>query len=581
MRVTRINIMQDTKYYEPTNIFRQPAINIKKRSDKKRILQSMMTLSTYKKTWQNNTSKMNSPILRKASDNFNDYYTTKKLKSDYWKLYGVDESELSIPSDMSIVDNILLVSTMNEKDNLKLFEISAEKKLKELQTITVPGKPITCICLLPMVDFPPQIFPSSQINPNHNQLILTGHQDGIVNLIATSTYKGCAKIIKRFNHNKFLKSTVSTSIPILEITPKTAPILKVSPWNKTGFVSLLNDSLFIYDLKSNLDCIKTPIFLQSYPGINSFAVNEFHDPFLLALVGSKFGPNGISLLDLRTNLYIPDILDNSISAGCGKDHLQRKNTSLDCVWISNHHVAQSLNDKIQIWDIQSCDGKPVCELYAKKGYIESLKFNEKTGALYSSDDQGFVICWDLQNLQNMKYGELVHGFNSISLDSESELLLTKQVFQCGNIIVSGMSDKNICLKSNDTKANGKGCGFLFLDMANDGSLVTLDSFCELGLHQICQVQFNVDTGKIIDGNGTGKSGISDSSMLSLSNESDHSMTETSDDMFSNSGNWDCSSANTVSEGRLNDDQEDIVFTKRMYSVNDVHLSGSTIDTTVV
>lgn len=70
-------------------------------------------------------------------------------------------------------------------------------------------------------------------------------------------------------------------------------------------------------------------------------------------------------------------------------------------------------------------------------------------------------------------------------------------------------------------------------------------------------------------------------MLSLSNESDHSMTETSDDMFSNSGNWDCSSANTVSEGRLNDDQEDVVFTKRMYSVNDVHLSGSTIDTTVV
>lgn len=51
-----------------------------------------------------------------------------------------------------------------------------------------------------------------------------------------------------------------------------------------------------------------------------------------------------------------------------------------------------------------------------------------------------------------------------------------------------MSDKNICLKSNDTKANGKGCGFLFLDMANDGSLVTLDNFCELGLHKF--VKFN-------------------------------------------------------------------------------------------
>lgn len=573
--------MQDTKYYEPTNIFRQPAINIKKRSDRKRILQSMTTLSTYKKTWQNNTSKMNSPILRKASDNFNDFYTTKKLKSDYWKLYGIDETEFSIPSDISLVDDILLVSTMNEKDNLKLFEISSEKKLKELQTITVPGKPITCICLLPMVDFPPQIFPNSQIKASHNQLILTGHQDGIVNLISTSTYKGCAKIIKRFNHNKFLKSTVSSSTPILEITPKTAPILKVSPWNKTGFVSLLNDSLFIYDLKSNLDSIKTPIFLQSYPGINSFAVNEFHDPFLLALVGSQFGPNGISLLHLRTNLYIPDILDNGISLANEKDHLQRKNTSLDCVWINNHHVAQSLNDKIQIWDIQSCDGKPVCELYAKKGYIESLKFNEKTGALYSSDDQGFVICWDLQNLQNMNYGELVHGFNSISLDGVNERLVTKQVFQCGNIIVSGVDNKKLCLKNNETKANGIGCGFLFLDMANDGSLVTLDNFCELGLHQICQVQFNANTGKIINTIDTSKNDISDPSMSLLSNESDHSTTETSDDMFSNSGNWDCSSANTVSEGRLHEDQEDVVLTKRMYSVNDVHLSGSTIDTTVL
>ncbi|CAI4038595.1 hypothetical protein SMKI_05G2060 [Saccharomyces mikatae IFO 1815] len=571
--------MQDTKYYEPSNIFRQPAINIKKRTNKKRILQSMTTLSTYKKTWQNSTSKMNSPILRKTSDNFNDFYTTRKLKSDYWRLYGVDESELSIPSDISLLDNILLVSTMNDKDNLKLFEISTKKKLKELQTITVPGKPITCICLLPMVDFPPQIFANSQINASHNQLILTGHQDGIVNLISTSTYKGCAKIIKRFNHNKFLKSTVSSSSPILEISPKTAPILKVSPWNRTGFVSLLNDSLFIYDLKSNPDSIRTPIFLQSYPGINSFSVNEFNDPFLLALVGSQFGPNGISLLDLRTNLYIPDILNKGSSEEIKKDNLQRKNTSLDCVWINNHHVAQGLNDKIQIWDIQSCDGKPVCELYAKKGYVERLKFNKKTGLLYSSDDQGFAICWDLQNLQNMKYGELVHGFNSISLDDTHESPSTRQVFQCGNIIVSGTDNRKICLRNNETAAKGIGCGFLFLDMAVDGSLVTLDNYCELGLHQICQVQFNANTGKLMI-NDTSTDAISDTSVLLSPNESDHSITDISDDMFSNSGNWDCSSGNTISEGRMNGYQEDDVLSKRMYSVNDMHLSGSTIDTTV-
>lgn len=153
--------MQDNKYYEPTNIFRQPAINIKKRSEKKKILQSITTSSTYKKSWQNNTSKMNSPILRKASDNFNDFYTTKKLRSDYWKLYGINEAQQSIPSDISIVDNILLVSTMNGKDNLKLFEISSVKKLKELQTITVPGTPITCICLLPKADFSPSVFSNS------------------------------------------------------------------------------------------------------------------------------------------------------------------------------------------------------------------------------------------------------------------------------------------------------------------------------------------------------------------------------------------------------------------------------------
>ncbi|EJS44010.1 dse1p [Saccharomyces arboricola H-6] len=570
--------MQDTKYYEPINIFRQPAINIKKRPDRKKILQSMTAISTYKKSWQNNTSKMNSPILRKASDNFNDFYTTKKLKSDYWKLYGTEKAELFIPSDISLVDNILLVSAMNDKDNLKLFEISNGKKLKELQTITVPGKPITCICLLPMVDFPPHIFPTSQINPSHNQLILTGHQDGIVNLISTSTSKGCAKIIKRFNHNKFLRSTVSSSTPILDISPKTAPILKVSPWNKTGFVSLLNDSLFIYDLKLDATSMKTPIFLQSFPGINSFSVNQFYDPFLLALVGSQFGPNGISLLDLRTNLYIPDILDNNRSGIIENSRLQKKNTSLDCVWIDNHHVAQSLNDKIQIWDIQSCDGKPVCELYAKKGYIERLKYNKKTSTIYSSDDQGFVISWDLQNLQNMKYGGLIHGFNSINSDDMSE---PKQVFQCGNIMVSGVDNKKVCLKNNEPALKGIGCGFLFLDMTNDGSLVTLDNFCELGLHQVCQVQCNVNTGKPADVDDNTKNEISDSPTLLSSNDSDHSITDNSDDMFSNSGNWDCSSANTISDGRLHSDQEDVVLTKRIYSMNDMHLSGSTIDTTVV
>ncbi|CAI1988666.1 hypothetical protein SEUBUCD646_0E02100 [Saccharomyces eubayanus] len=571
--------MQDTKYYEPTNIFRQPAINIKKRSEKKKVLQSITTSSTYKKSWQNNTSKMNSPILRKASDNFNDFYTTKKLRSDYWKLYGIDEEEQFIPSDISIVDNIVLVSTMS--DNLKLFEISSVKKLKELQTISVPGTPITCICLLPMADFSPSVFRNPRINSSHDQLILTGHQDGVVNLISTSIYKGCAKIIKRFNHNKFLKSTVSSSTPILEISPKTAPILKVSPWNKTGFVSLLNDSLFIYDLKSNTNSMKTPIFLQSYPGINSFAVNDFYDPFLLALVGSKFGPNGVSLLDLRTNLYIPDILDNNTVTGTSEDHLQRKNTSLDCVWIDNHYVAQGLNDKIQIWDIQSCDSKPVCELNANKGYVERIKFDKKTGLLYSSDDQGFVICWDLQNLHNMKYGELIHGFNSINLDGINETLLTKEVFQCGNIIVSGVDNKKICLESNEISLKGTGCGFLFLETTNEGSLITLDNFCELGLHQICQVKYNVNTGKPIDIDDTANNEISDSSVLLCCNESDQSLTDNSDDMFSNNGNWDCSSANTIGEGRLHSDQEDVVLTKRIYSMNDMYLSGSTIDATAI
>ena len=170
-------------------------------------------------------------------------------------------------------------------------------------------------------------------------------------------------------------------------------------------------------------------------------------------------------------------------------------------------------------------------------------------------------------------------------------MLTKEVFQCGNIIVSGVDNKKRCLESNETSLKGTGCGFLFMETTNDGSLITLDNFCELGLHQICQVQYNVNTGKPIDITNTANKPIditdtannevSDSSVLLCSNESDQSLTDNSDDMFSNAGNWDCSSANTIGESRLHNDQEDVVLTKRIYSMNDMYLSGSTVDATAI
>lgn len=237
----------------------------------------------------NDASRLGSPLLRKASDDFNDYYTTKKLESQYWKV-NVDKRSTSLPTGLSVVDDTLLVSNMDSKDNLKLLKIQQDEstpRLHEIQTISVPGTPIMSTTLLPQRDYDASYY------DGHDQLMLTGHQDGVINLISTSMDYGDAKVVKRYKNGKFLSRQDPPNLDNWLQSFTSLPVRKLKPWNQRGFVSLVNDSLFIYDINGS----RTPQYLQSFAGIESFAINK--NPYLLSLCGSQFGKSGIALLDLR------------------------------------------------------------------------------------------------------------------------------------------------------------------------------------------------------------------------------------------------------------------------------------------
>lgn len=454
-------------YYQPANIFRQPAMCIKKTRDISCQTKSLQlkTDGNYKKSWQNDTSKMNSPLLRKASGDINDFYTAKKLKSEYWKISENDAiSPVDLNSSLSVSGNRLLVSNGSKKDNLKLYQLetantfSEKNKLRELQSITVPDKLITSTALLP-TDFNNE----ADLELGHDQLILTGHQDGVVNLITTSTAEGGAKIVRRFKHGKYLKSTTNDNLEMW-MAKKSYPIRKLLPWSDgksiCGFLSLVNDSLFIYNLSQG----KTPLYLNSFPGIESFDVNPTNS-HMLSLSGSSFGENGISILDLRCgagkgNLYIPG---NSSMPG----------SSLNCKWLDEHTLANSVGNTVKVWDIRNTKMK--FDIQGHKGCINALNYYRESQALYSSDDQGYTVCWDLNNVnEHVEKCTLAQGFQSIGAESS---IGTQQ---CGNIVTSPDLSRVSHSKFNNP-------GSTFLESLCDGSLVTLD-YQEIGVHKIYDVE---------------------------------------------------------------------------------------------
>ncbi|AQZ15446.1 DSE1 (YER124C) [Zygosaccharomyces parabailii] len=470
-----------TGYYQPVNVFRQPAISVKTRNPLGD--DGCKGSNHHSKSWLHNTSRMGSPLLRKVSDEFNDHYLTKKLKSEFWRV-NPETSSTSVPTDLSVVRNCILLSNMETKDNLKLYELSQDRcgdptKLYELQTISVPGKPITSASLLSPLEY------SADYVEGHDQLMLAGHQDGVVNLISSSRENGNAKIVKRYNHGKYLSRNSPATLDNWLESYASLPIRHLEPWAGSGFTSVINDSLFIYDMNRP----KAPQYLQSFPGLESFAINNFRNPYLMSLCGSQFGNSGIALLDLRGgshggNLYIPDS-DNVVGFSSMRAPMQ-SHVSRDCVWIDEFHVVNCSNDVAKIWDIRSTSGETKCEIIPMRGCIESLKYHEPTKTLYTGDDQGYIISWDLQHMSGIKKCILAQGFNSILMESAQEDRL-HEVNQCGSIVVNGGHSKY-------TESTNRVHGSVLMGSMGDGSLATLDSR-ELGLHQICQVKCPVEKPK--------------------------------------------------------------------------------------
>lgn len=551
-----LTFQMDSTYYKPANVFRQPAIIVKKNSSAPA---NVDKIAYHKKSWQNDVSRLGSPLLRKASDDFNDYYTTKKLESQYWNMNNETKAN-GLPTGLSVVDDTLLVSNMDCKDNLKLLKLQQDQlvpRLQEMQTISVPGTPITSTSLLPQLDFTADYF------EGHDQLLLTGHQDGTINLISTSTEHGDAKIVKRYKNGKFLSRQDPASLDNWLQSFTSLPVRKIMPWNQRGLVSLVNDSIFIYDINGS----RSPQYLQSFPGIESFAVNK--NPYLLSLCGSQFGRSGIALLDLRCdqknsgNLYIPDsqITSSRLS--------QAQTSSYDCVWLDEYHLANCVNDTVKVWDIRSTGGEAKIEMVPMKGCIQSLSYHEGSKTLYTSDDQGFIISWDMTRIENMKKATLAQGFNSIVVPDQESL---HEVSQCGNIVVNGAS---IHTQHNTGSVHGS----VFMDTLSNGSLATLDSR-ELGVHRIRDVECIAPASS-----GAAEEKNDPVSNVGLENP-EYKVSEDSDFISSNeissfSMHSDCSSEHTShsEEEHVNPNYSKHYHNdsyRSIYTLNDNMLSGSTI-----
>ncbi|CCD23279.1 Dse1p NDAI_0B02440 [Naumovozyma dairenensis CBS 421] len=545
----------NTEYYEPVTIFRQPAINIKKNFRNSTYQNGIgHNKFQYNKSWQTNTSKMGgSSNLRKVSGDFNDYYTTKKLKSSYWNInHNTNENfNKTIPNSLSINDSTIILSNGDSKDNLKLYNLNSMNndvnenkiKLQTLQSITVPGTPITTSATI------------SLPHNNESPFILTGHQDGQVNLISTSLTEGNAKIIKRFNHSKYLTSISSrgstsrcykSQLDNILNKFESKPIRNLKFKNSNEFISLINDSMFIYDINEN----KTPKFLQNFPMIESFAINPYHDD-VLALCGSDFDNAGISLLDLRkdndnhtsNNLFTPKVMEPVTRCAIN---------SKSCEWMDETKLFQSHNGIIKVWDIRQTNGETICEIepnsHFKTGIITSIKYDSIEKKLYSCDEFNNLISWNLQHLEKVKKCVLSYGilpsYENIPYESE-------EVSECGNFILNSSMGKSEGRKNNSN---------MMMDYCYDiNGLITVD-FEELGVHQICDVKCSIQDDKegyeLVEPQLEGEYNIQEI-------DEDEDVTDSSNETLIFSESYDVSSMEAY-EGLVDNNHDAMMVTKKMY-----------------
>lgn len=131
-----------------------------------------------------------------------------KIKSSYWKLVknngnnDNDNKKKGLPPKLecvSAVDNLVAVASSEKTSNLRIYGVDTEiHRMTHLSSISIPD--IKSLEWL--------YDPTDDQSESGLRFLLTGHSDGIVNLIMvpldSSSGVEHAQIIKQFNHKKQL-----------------------------------------------------------------------------------------------------------------------------------------------------------------------------------------------------------------------------------------------------------------------------------------------------------------------------------------------------------------------------------------
>ena len=375
-------------------------------------------------------------------------YTTQKLKSDYWQFSqlfshsrqktGNDkfaENRQGVLTPLSLASDLhtgkVAVSVSSERDNLTFCNFSSKDKysirdtqLRKLYSITVPTGPITQTAFLPNI--------TMKTSGEQDSYILTGHQNGVVNLIRTNPESSA--ILKRFNFAKYLKRLTSSSLSSTSqlsgqqincVTPITQlEILPTETQSTTSFVSLLDKSLFVYRLLSDS---KKPIYRVTVTDILSFTTSQFtRDAVTLNTATS------LSLIDLRTPARPMELIPSLHNVRCS-------------TYISEYEIVTT-NDQpstaVQIYDIrkvtttpssssQNNQPQPISTLYVsnKPTYVKSLRYDPKHNMLYVLDTIGNLSSWDISKTaqyRTYKHSWLTRGETSPQFEG----------LECGDMVVS-------------------------------------------------------------------------------------------------------------------------------------------------
>lgn len=416
-----------------------------------------------------------------CSQNSNGFINTKKLNQQFWQLNKFTDSTEKI-TDIDTINDTLVLANSGLKHNLQFFNLQNDSinnsnsnkiNIKCLQTVSIPGSPITKVKLIDTNQFKNNSSGNNynyNINDNDNSqlfnsindydnLILTGHLNGKINIISTNTNE--SKIIQKFNLSKYLRNHYTNFNSNLNYCKNgnqyNLPIQQIDFLNHPNYlVSRINDVLFIYNL-NNGD--KKPIFLNHYMGLQNFKLCKNIDSKNNILL-TKF--NSIDLLDFRQS-ELTKIFDiNRNFYDC----------QINCTEIlSDNLIAMGTSNGIKILDARTSQ---ILTEVVDTTAVKQLDYNYEKSELNCLDQSGHVTKWDLNNISNAKM--------TLKMNSKS-LLFGKFSYSANdNRDESFLENGDLILNNNDTK--------FLSNWKND--LITVGSK-ELGLHQIIDVRTPIKT----------------------------------------------------------------------------------------